>query len=182
MHRVQRCNRNFTLVQDNSKSLYPPLSWESFENAFVTFAKVISSAPAFIFIEASFHALGDKKQHTELTLQSTTDYYAVFINICLFWSFYLLTLVKRSIFCHWAWYWRFYLHRRVGHLNCDIHIFIFIFIFLRYKADLYRREGHLSDWSWTLCGSTPDYQRSAVLNHLGKSYTLPFKLYCRKAV
>ena len=69
VHRVQRCNRNFTLVQDNSKSLYPPLSWESFENAFVTFAKVISSAPAFIFIEASLHALGDKKQHTELTLQ-----------------------------------------------------------------------------------------------------------------
>ena len=69
VHGVQRCNRNFTFVQDNSKSLYPPLSWESFENAFVTFAKVISSAPAFIFIEASLHALGEKKKHTELTLQ-----------------------------------------------------------------------------------------------------------------
>ena len=106
-----------------------------FWKCFCYFCKSYFLGPGLHFHRGFSPCFG--RQETTHWTDSTTHYYAVSIDICLFWSFYLLTLVKRSIFCHWAWYWRFYLHRRVGHLNCDIHIFIFIFIFLRYKAEIF---------------------------------------------
>ena len=76
-----------------------------FWKCFCYFCKSYFLGPSLHFHRGFSPCFG--RQETTHWTDSSTSYYAVSIDICLFWSFHLLTLVKRSIFCHW----RFYLYR-----------------------------------------------------------------------
>ena len=165
VHRVQRCNRNFTLAQDNSKSLYPPLSWKVLKMLLLLLQKLFPR-PRPSFSSGLLSMLWKTRNNTLNWL-----YNSLLCRFHWYLSFLIISFVNTCEKEHFLSL-RLYLYRRVGHLDYDIQIFIFLRCELETRLGsfyLYRREGHLSDWSWTLCGSTPDYQRSAVLNHLGKS-------------
>ena len=96
VHQVQRCNRNFTLVQDNSKSLYPPLSWKVLKMLLLLLQKLFPR-PRPSFSSGLLSMLWETRNNTLNWLYNSL--------LCRFhWYLYFLIISSHKKICHTCHY------------------------------------------------------------------------------